>query len=619
MKKIINYLGGLILAVLLAQACTPEDFPSLSEAGIPLASNFEDMVEILVDQSTNQVTFNLNSKGNMPLWIIDGKNYSTVNGMKRIYTVAGDYRVEVKIANANGVSDGTIVKTFHLDNTLVNLDKYIALMAGSESKEWRIAKDEVGHLACGESGSDGMGWYKAGVNEKASMGLYDDIVTFDVDKNYSYNPGEGGTVFVNAGTTAFSQYNPNDGNDFMVPVDEQKTTFDFEVVGSDLYLVFPPKTLFPYIANDQAYNEPRYKVVSLDSKRMELLVDNGEIAWHYTLASGMQSTFNGFKYDSDCNMWKNATVESPVFWYAPGWSQIDDPEYTLNGSTYQVVLPQATAETWQAQMKLPTNISTSAASHYDFSVILNATKDHGNITVKLTDGADDNNFYFTKAVQLKAFEDQVFYLSDMEGLDIDALTLVFDFGGNSADTEITIKNIVVKEHACDDGTVLPEVLPEEEVDWREDAPDNLWKSATFSNSFYYAPGWSQIADPELTISNGTYSLVFPQATSDQWQNQVFFKTDISTNTAVHYDFKCVLNSSKSIGGVTVKLTMDGDDNTFFFTERVDLKPFEDFVLKKVSLAGLDIPKVNLVFDFGGNPEDTEISISAIVLQEHISN
>lgn len=245
MKKIYSYIGGLLLVSVLAfMACSPEDFPSVSEGGIPIASSYEDAVEILVDQETNQVTFNLNSKGCMPVWIIDGKTYSTVNGLKKIYTKSGDYTVDVKIANTNGISDGTFTKTFHVDNTIIDFTKYITFLSGGTSKEWMVAKDEAGHLGCGETGTDGLGWYSATANEKADMGLYDDIVTFDSEKNYTYNPGEGGTVFVNTGCSAFSEFNPNDGKDFMATVSEQKATYDFDVVGNDLYITFPSQTLF---------------------------------------------------------------------------------------------------------------------------------------------------------------------------------------------------------------------------------------------------------------------------------------------------------------------------------------------------------------------------------------
>ncbi|MFT3738327.1 MAG: hypothetical protein QM786_06185 [Breznakibacter sp.] len=617
MKKIYSYIGGLLMLSALAfTACSPDDFPSLSEAGIPIASAYENDVEIVVDQTTNQVTFNLKSKKSMPVWIIDGKNYSTVNGMKKIYTVAGDYTVEVKIANANGVSDGSFTKTFHVDNTLVNFDQYITFMAGTSSKEWKIAKDEAGHLGCGPSGSDGLEWYSATPNEKAAMGLYNDVLTFDKEKNYIYNPGDGGTVFVNTGSSYFSEFNTNDGKDFMATVSLQNANFEFEVEGDDLYIVFPTKTLFPYIANDQIYENPRYKVLSMNTKKMELLSDNGEIAWHYTLSSGSGNTFTGFKYDSDCNMWKTATVSAPTFYYAPGWVLATDPVYTFSGSTYKVTLPEATAETWQAQMKIDSDIATNAATNYDFSVILNASKNHNSVTVKLVDNTNNGNYYFEKAVKLTAYDDYVFYMSDMPGLDINAVQLVLDFGGNEAGTEVTIKNIVLKEHSCDDGTVIPVEEPEEDVTWLEDAVSNIWRQATFTNSFYYAPGWTQVTDPELVTDNYKYKVTLPTATTEQWQAQVFFKTTMATSSTTSYDFRCILNSTQNVKGVTVKLAKDGDDDTFYFTERVDLNAYEDYTLKMVNMPGIDMDKVNLIFDFGGNPANTEVTISGIVLQEH---
>ena len=620
MKKIYSYIGGLLLVSVLAfMACSPEDFPSVSEGGIPIASSYEDAVEILVDQETNQVTFNLNSKGCMPVWIIDGKTYSTVNGLKKIYTKSGDYTVDVKIANMNGISDGTFTKTFHVDNTIIDFTKYITFLSGGTSKEWMVAKDEAGHLGCGETGTDGLGWYSATANEKADMGLYDDIVTFDSEKNYTYNPGEGGTVFVNTGCSAFSEFNPNDGKDFMATVSEQKATYDFDVVGNDLYITFPSQTLFPYIANDAIYQTPRYRVLSMDTKKMELVSDNGEIAWHYTLTCDNTKTFTGFKYNHDCNMWKSAVVAEPAFYYAPGWVQIANPEYTLNGSTYKVTLPIATTEKWQAQMPLVSDVATNSATTYDFSVILTSSKNHGNVTVKLVDSADDGIYYFEESLKLKAYEDYVFYRSDMPGLDIDNVKLVFDFGGNETDTEMTIKNIVVKEHSCDDGTVLPAEEPEEpepEVTWTPDGPANFWNGATITNEFYYAPGWNQIADPDFEVNGNIYKVTLPEPTTDQWQAQVKFLTDMQTTVDKTYDFRIIMNSTQNIKGATVKLVQHGDDNTFYFAEKVELKAYEDVIFQQINMAGLDMSAVDLVLDFGGCPASTEVTVSGIILQEH---
>lgn len=607
MKNIFKYMAGMLIAGFAMTACSPEEFTG-ANGDIPIASSYESAIEILVDQETNQVTFNLNSKGCMPVWIFDGKNYSTVNGMQKIYTLAGDYTVDIRIANANGLSDGVITKTFHLDNSIVDFTRYITFLAGDESKEWWINKDQPGHLGCGEPGSDGLGWWSAAANEKADAGLYDDIVTFDKNKNYTYNPGEGGTVYVNKGVSYFSEFNPKDDNDFMAQVSEQKTTYDFTVEGTDLYVTFPSKTLFPYIATDQSYDNPRYKVLSMNTKTMELVSDYGDIAWHYKLTCETkepeEEPGDDVKWfeDAASNLWRQATYTNS-FYYAPGWSPIANPEVVTDNYTYTVTLPTATTDQWQAQVVFNTDMSTVSSTNYDFRCILNSSQDINGVTVKLVLKGDDNTFYFAERVNLKAYEDYIFKMVDMPGIDMDFVNLVFDFGGNPANTEVTISGIVLQEHGTG------------KVTWLPDSDCNMWKSMSYTNFFYYAPGWAPIASPELTANGNNYTIGLGTATTDQWQAQVGFMTDMTTNAATNYDFHCILNANQNLNGVTVKLVLEGDDNVFYFAERVNLSAYEDYTFEQVSMPGIDMSKVNLIFDFGGNPAGTEVVISNVILKE----
>lgn len=452
MKKRYNYAKSILMMLALAlgiTACSPDDFTSPNEAGIPLAANYEDAITILVNQETNWVTFSFNATGVMPLWIIDGTTYTSTFNMTKYYRKAGDYSVDVKIVNANGISDGVITKSFTINKTIMN-------------------------------------------------------------------------------------------------------------------------------------------------------------------------GFGGFVYDSDFNLWKKATIATPTFWYAPGWSQIADPTFKSDGASYSISLPEATTDTWQAQMLMGTDIATNANTHYDFSAILTATQDHPHVMVKLVDSTDDNVFYFAETVKLTANEPVCFWKSDMEGIDIGSLKMVFDFGGNAAGTDITIENIVLKDHANDDGTIVPEEELVPEPNWSTvDSDDNLWKNVTFTNTFYYAPGWSQLADPDLTIEGTQYSVDFPSATTDQWQNQVTFVTDnLSTTLAENYDFKVTLKASNDIQGVTVKLAQNDDDNVFLVMERIDLLAGEDVVAKVINAEGVDITQGKLVFDFGGNPANTHVVIKDIILQKH---
>ncbi len=52
------------------------------------------------------------------------------------------------------------------------------------------------------------------------------------------------------------------------------------------------------------------------------------------------------------------------------------------------------------------------------------------------------------------------------------MKVVFDFGGNQADDEIMIESLVLKDHANDDGTVVPVEL---KVPFDYNTAGNLWK------------------------------------------------------------------------------------------------------------------------------------------------
>lgn len=617
MKK-INYILGAFAAVAMSLAsCSPEEFDSVDENGLPLAKDAK--VTAIVDQTINQVTFKLEGNGVYPIWFLtDGASpYSTQNGLKKIFSNAGDYEMEYRVGNRNGFSQGIGKVTFHIDNSLVDMTKYTTLLSG---KTWRIAKDVQGHIGCGEPGTDGLGWYSAAPNEKEASGLYDDELTFTTDGSYTYSPGADGLVFVNTGCTVMPG-NPGDGNDFDAAAEQQTATYTIEGRGNDVYLVLPAQTLFPYVSCDNQYNKPEFRIESITGSELVLVYDDGSIAWHYILTSKAdEPTFDGFDPNSEFNMFKSCTFTNS-FYYAPGWGQIADPTITADGNSYTVDLPTATIETWQAQVMFHTNMNTAATSNYDFSCKFMSTTDHGNVTVKLAKEGDDDTFYFTETIKLKAYEEYVFYKSDMPGIDMDGVNIVFDFGGNAENTQVTISDIVLKDHANDDGTVVPSE-DEDKTVYTYDSENNLWKvnvddTDAYTTSFYYAPGWTQIADPGFEKDGGNYTITLPVATTDQWQAQVKILTNIPAEAETPYDFSCTLMSDKELKGATIKLTDSASDDNYLFEERVDLAAYEEYVFKmpaSVMTKGA-AGALALVLDFGGCQENTKVVVNNIILQK----
>ena len=637
MKHIFRYLGVTLLLAGIISACSPEKITHPSEAGIPSATQIEPVIS--VDQEINQVTFALpaGTKGLIPVWLFQDKTgdwtqYSAQNGLKKIFTTAGDYSVRMHLMNSNGMSPDFVQKTFHIDNTIMNFDKYNTMLTGGSQKEWRIDNSVAGHMGCGPSGTSGTEWWSANPDDKKDWGVYDNRMTFVLEGNvYQFDPGAAGTIYVNTGISSepYGSHNTNDGNDYLYPVEAQTAEWSWEVDGEDLYLILPANTYWPYYANVDFIANPRFKVESISTKSADLVIDNGEIAWHFTITSGAAEVkFNGFNYNHEANLWKPVDADgahSYSFFYAPGWTQIADPEVSCAGGKYTFSLLSATSEQWQAQCFIipTTDLPLSAATNYDFSCILNSSTDIKKVTLKLTDTTNDGNFLFTENVNLTAFEDYVFYLSDLPGIDAAAVKMVFDFGGNPDNTEVSVSNIVLKDHAIDDGTVLPSV-PEDPVagpeEYKYDSEANLWKAAdaAHSYSFFYAPSWSQLPDPEVENNGNEYLLKLPSATFAQWQAQFHIIPDnpVALESSKSYDFSVVLNSTTDIRAVTLKLTDVSSDDNFLFTENVNLTAFEDYIFDLSDLPGIDAAAVKMVFDFGGNPDNTEVTIKRIVLKDH---
>ena len=637
MKHIFRYLGVTLLLAGIISACSPEKITHPSEAGIPSATQIEPVIS--VDQEINQVTFALpaGTKGLIPVWLFQDKTgdwtqYSAQNGLKKIFTTAGDYSVRMHLMNSNGMSPDFVQKTFHIDNTIMNFDKYNTMLTGGSQKEWRIDNSVAGHMGCGPSGTSGTEWWSANPDDKKDWGVYDNRMTFVLEGNvYQFDPGAAGTIYVNTGISSepYGSHNTNDGKDYLYPVEAQTAEWSWEVDGEDLYLILPANTYWPYYANVDFIANPRFKVESISTKSADLVIDNGEIAWHFTITSGAAEVkFNGFNYNHEANLWKPVDADgahSYSFFYAPGWTQIADPEVSCAGGKYTFSLPSATSEQWQAQCFIipTTDLPLSAATNYDFSCILNSSTDIKKVTLKLTDTTNDGNFLFTENVNLTAFEDYVFYLSDLSGIDAAAVKMVFDFGGNPDNTEVSVSNIVLKDHAIDDGTVLPSV-PEDPVagpeEYKYDSEANLWKAAdaAHSYSFFYAPSWSQLPDPEVENNGNEYLLKLPSATFAQWQAQFHIIPDnpVALESSKSYDFSVVLNSTTDIRAVTLKLTDVSSDDNFLFTENVNLTAFEDYIFDLSDLPGIDAAAVKMVFDFGGNPDNTEVTIKRIVLKDH---
>ena len=630
MNKIFKYIGSALACVLAVTACSPEEFTGADQNGLPTVDGRQ--VSVTTDQETNTAVFTVSGdfKGCYPVWYLDGKIYSFLATGSYSSMEQGTHELEVKVMNRNGISQASAKGSFTFNETKVDFTPYFSKMC---NKQWRIDYAEVGHMGCGPSGTDGSEWWKAAVNDKADWGVYDDRISFahsDSDPatggTYSYNPGEGGTVYVNTGSSAFAEFNTNDGNDFMATVAPQSSsytlvpgTFNDEAC---LYIQFAPQTLLPYIPNDATYNNPYYRIEALTNTRMVLVCDEGSIAWRLVFTSredtGLPEPGDeagatmDWNYDAASNLWKgvdtgdNFDKVSP--WFANNdWAQIADPEWKHEGDTWQITMPEGIGSSqWQGQFPIHTTLSASMNKRYNFYCVVESDNDMPGLTIKLTETGDDNNFFFADRHEVTA--DKAFvYKAENVSLplkDAAALSLFLDFGGTPAGTVVKVSKIYFEEALS------------------YDDERNLWKSVDSGESFIeVAPwfandGWGQIDNPKWSHEGNVWELDIPaEIGTQQWQGQFPIKTSLSASMADSYTFSCTVEGDNDMPGVTIKLTDGADDNNFFVADRHQIiadKPFT-YKVTGVKLPVGDAASLSLFFDFGGTPGGTHVKISDIIL------
>ena len=278
MKRIWQYIAIAALAV-SAAACTPE-YPIPNQAGLPQASDLD--VNIIVDQETNYVTFVMNNKGVVPVWIfgdqkIDGKaskKYSyTDNNVSLRFRDAGEYTVEVKAYNANGISQGSLVKTFTLDNTYrdpFDPAPYVKAISNGSSQTWIWNSAEAGHIACGPAG-DPKGWWQVEPNGKKGF-LYDDLMTFASDGTYTYDPVDG-QAYAKKDAEYPAGHEILD-DDYLFPAEKKTTKFTFENNWNDagieeIFLVLDPGSILSYVVHKSLVDEPRYQILETKTSAMK--------------------------------------------------------------------------------------------------------------------------------------------------------------------------------------------------------------------------------------------------------------------------------------------------------------------------------------------------------------
>ena len=654
MKHIWNKIA-ILSAILMAAACEPT-YPELNEAALPQASDFD--VVITVDQETNMATFEMKNTGVVPVWIfgselIDGKankNYAyTGNNVTLRFREEGMHSVEVKAYNTNGISVGSMMKNFSMTNTYrdpFDPTPYIRNISGGSSQDWVWNSTEDNHFGCGPVG-DPLGWWQCGANGKKGF-LYDDVMTFDSDGNYTFDPGDG-MAYANTGSEYMSDYNT--GEDYLFPVEKSTKKYTFENNWNEagieeIFLVLESGSVMSYVPHKSAVQEPRFQVLETKTaemkKKLKLMStvytpnNKDGISWYYEFVpkgSVIGEADPLFGVESKTWVLDNETQGymgcGPDFGGSSSWwgatphdkdnFGVKDDEITFFANGKYVFNPGEDGMVycnWDSGYRPDGYYSGDGSTDYD------APGEVQESTYTL--GSDEIGEYIEiPAGILYGYIAKPQVLTETNRLYIKELTpdklfVVANFEG------ISWQFIYRPKDGQVDPTPGPEpVQPLDPTNYDLDGETNLWKAATLDVETWYSPGdWSGGITPdyEITTGNGITVTIPDGVGGSEWMGQTKLKSGISSSSDKEYDLSVTLLADEDMT-VTIKLTNDPEENddihSFFYDGQVQLTAGEPLVYRRHNLKqSVSGDNVMLIFDFGRSPVGSTVTAKDIVFQEH---
>jgi len=637
MKTTLKYIALSMSAALMA-ACSP-DYITPDQAKLPQAADFD--VQVEVNQETNYVTFNMNNNGIVPVWIVGatdpidnangskvtGKNYAyTGNGLLLRFRDEGKHTVEVKAYNAHGISVGSQMVEFTLNNTYrdpFDPAPYIKALSDGSTKTWEWNHTVAGHFGCGPFGGTGTEWWSAGAEEKKDWSLYDDKITFGADGSYIYAPGDG-QLYVNANSGIKSEYAT--GEDYLVPWEKTTATYSVESNWNDagveeIYITLPKGTPMSYVADQTELDDPRYLVLEskpADMKKCLKLVANLKtsgnpdgIAWHYEFVKEGSAggdvtdplygkTSKTWVLDSEANghIGCGPDQANAAGWWAAGPNEkagfgLYDDEITFYADGKYVFNPGADGKIYINKEVTAIGPGTTQSEDYDIDwTVQESTYTLNGDVLTFPEGV-----VIGYVANNESVTNPTYVITENTE---DKLVIVANFSGISWQYIYKPK---------------PDVFD-------VDGPGNFWKSASVSMTYWYSPSdWSGGLNPETeTLENNGLKVVIPEGIGgNEWQGQTVFHTDIPMSASKTYDFCVTVEADQDIPAMTFKLAWEGNDNDHaaFYVNDFTVEAGEPATFKMESVVpDVDYDKVVLFVDLGRCTAGTTVTLTKICMQEH---
>lgn len=292
------------------------------------------------------------------------------------------------------------------------------------------------------------------------------------------------------------------------------------------------------------------------------------------------------------------TADGPYF--APGWVENTNYTVTQEDGVITFDLKDATNERWQAQFPYDTDITPSSDLYYAISFDIESSSDFG-AYYKIFPKTEDTNIICEENMGLTAGTSKHIFGSGKGFTSTNPIRLLFDFGSNPADTKITVKNIKfyssTEEILSEPGTTPVEVKAE------------LIEPTLTVEAPFYAPNWAESTNYTETYEDGVLTIDMQDATFAEWQAQFALMTDILPEAGVFYGIGFDMVSTTETPRAYFKLFPKDEDTNVICDKNSTLKADESVRIFKSGAGIASANPLKLLFDFGGNPANTKITIS----------
>ena len=493
-----------------------------------------------------------------------------------------------------------------------------------------------------------LGWWSCEANGKKGF-LYDDVMTFDSEGNYTYNPGDG-QGYANKGSEYKAEYKTAD-EDYLFQTETKTTKYTFENSWNDagieeIFLVLNSGSELSYVPHKSIVEEPRYQVMETKTanmkKKIQLMAtvftpDNPDgISWYYEFVPkgsnpdaadplfGLESKTWVLDNESAGYMGCGPDFGNSGGWWSAGPHEKDaygvvDDEITFYANGKYVFNPGEGGMVycnWESGWRPDGYYSGDGSTDYDAPAEM--------MESTYTLGSDATGDYIElPAGILYGYIPKPQVLSETNRLYIKELTenklfLVANFDGISWQFIYRPRDGQVGP-----GPDEPTVEPLDPTSYDVDGEGNLWKNANVDFEFWYANGgWSQIDNPEYEAAAGNgIKVTIPDGVGgSEWMGQTKLKSHIASSADKEYDFSVTLLADEDMT-VTIKLTNDPEESddihSFFYDGQVKLTAGEPLTYRKANLKqAVSGDNVMVIFDFGRSPVGSTIEATNFVFQEH---